>query len=76
MITASGIHRIPIYVNLTPKEYEKFLDKYNEVYGPEDECGAICSMEFIRSKVPKPYDLTISEPGLKLKSLMRWLLKL
>lgn len=76
MITPSGNIRIPIYINLTPKEYEKFIDKHNEVYGPEDECSVVCSMEFIRSKVPKSYDVTISEQGLKLKSLMRWLLKL
>lgn len=71
---ADGYVRVPIYVDLTEKEYgalcKKFCNEFNKNGRP------IRCLVAIRSELPKRYDATKSLNSYKYEQMLRWLFKL
>ena len=71
---ADGCVRLPIYVDLTEKEYmafrRKFCGDHVRDYGPV-RCFTV-----VRSELPKHYDVTKPLDSYKCEVMIRWLFKL
>lgn len=71
---ADGYVRVPIYVDLTEKEYrtlrKKFCNEFNKD-GTPIRCFVVT-----RSELPKLYDTTKSLASYKCDLMFRWLFKL
>lgn len=62
---------IPVNVILTPDEYDKFMKKYHEAFGRQNEF--VRRIDVVRSERPKQYDVKRSDEA---GTLFRWLFKL
>lgn len=71
---ADGCVRIPIYVDLTEKEYMTFRRKFCAEYLESDE--PVSCFTVTRSELPKHYDATKSLDSYKGEVMLRWLFKL
>lgn len=71
---ADGCVRIPIYVDLTEKEYMAFRRKFCAKYPESDE--PVRCFVVTRSELPKHYDTTKSLDSYKGEVMLRWLFKL
>ena len=71
---ADGCVRIPIYVDLTEKEYMAFRRKFCAQYLKSDE--PVRCFTVTRSELPRHYDATKSLDSYKCEVMLRWLFKL
>ena len=69
-----GCVRIPIYVDLTEKEYMAFRRKFCAEYLESDE--PVRCFTVTRSELPKHYDVTKPLSAHKAGVMLRWLFKL
>ena len=70
----NGCVRIPIYVDLTEKEYMAFRRKFCAKYLESDE--PVRCFTVTRSELPKHYDVTRPLSSYKGEVMLRWLFKL
>ena len=69
-----GCVRIPIYVDLTEKEYMAFRRKFCAKYLKSDE--PVRCFNVTRSELSRHYDVTKSLDSYKAEVMLRWLFKL
>ena len=69
-----GYVRLPIYVDLTEKEYMAFHRKFCVEYLKSDE--PVRCITIIRSELPRHYDVTKPLSSHRVGVLLRWLFKL
>ena len=69
-----GCVRIPIYVDLTEKEYMAFRRKFCAAYLKSDE--PVRCFNVTRSELSRHYDVTKSLDSYKAEVMLRWLFKL
>lgn len=65
---------IPIYVELTLKEYNAFMKKYHDAYGHWVQSAP--HIQVVRCMRPKHYEVAKAPATYKTDTLLRWLLKL
>lgn len=72
--SSSNSITIPIYVELTLKEYNAFMKKYHEAYGHGNQ--SVQHIQVVRCMRPKHYEVAKAPTAYKTDTLLRWLLKL
>ena len=71
---ADGCVRIPIYVDLTEKEYTTLCRKFCSEHVEDDI--PVKAFTIIRSELPKHYDTTKQLSSYRAEVMLRWLFKL